>query len=105
MFPRPEIKELMNRYTLVQLHTDRVPRKYDGASPTDADENKKFQQENFGDLQLPLYVIVEPLGNGKFKEVARYNEGKINNVAAFADFLRKPLEANGATAGTQVGAK
>jgi hypothetical protein len=101
VFPRPEIKELMNRYTLVQLHTDRIPRRYDNQSPTSKDENKQFQIDAFGDLQLPLYVIVEPLGDDKFREVARYKEGKINNVSAFADFLRKPLD----TKGVEVGAR
>jgi hypothetical protein len=95
----------MKRYTLVQLHTDRLPRDYESRSPTSKDENKAFQKEAFGDLQLPLYVIVEPLGNDKFREIARYREAKINNVAAFADFLRKPLEANGGGAAVQVGAK
>jgi hypothetical protein len=31
--------------------------------------------------------------------VSRYEEGKINNVAGFVDFLRKPLEQD-AGAGT-----
>jgi hypothetical protein len=73
----------------VQLHTDKVPPIYPEA--TTAEENKKFQQENFGTLQLPLYVILKPLANGKFEEVGRYVEGKINNEDAFAKFLEGPL--------------
>jgi hypothetical protein len=73
----------------VQLHTDKVPPIYSEAST--AEENKKFQQENFGTLQLPLYVILKPLANGKFEEVGRYVEGKINNEDAFAKFLEVPL--------------
>ena len=58
---------------------------------TTAEENRKFEQENFGTLQLPLYVILKPLANGKFQEVDRYVEGKINNEDAFAKFLEEPL--------------
>jgi hypothetical protein len=73
----------------VQLHTDQVPPIYQKA--TTADENKRFQQENFGTLQLPLYVILKPLPNGKFQEVGRYSEGKINDEDGFAKFLEGPL--------------
>ena len=102
MFSRLDIRELLNQYTLLQLYTDKVPPRFEPT--TSAEENREFQFTAFGDRQLPLYVVLEPLGNGKFKEVARYNEGKINNVAAFTEFLHKPLETNG-TGGIQVGAK
>ncbi len=89
MFSKARFKNLLSQYTLVQLHTDMVPPIYPEA--TTAEENKKFQQENFGTLQLPLYVILKPLPNGKFQEVDRYVEGKINNEDAFAKFLEEPL--------------
>jgi len=91
VFSKSRFKNLLNQYSLVQLHTDKVPPIYQKA--TSAEENKKFQQENFGTLQLPLYVILKPLANGKFQEVGRYLEGKINNEDAFAKFLEEPLNA------------
>jgi len=89
VFSKARFKNLLSQYSLVQLHTDKVPPIYQKA--TSADENKKFQQEQFGTLQLPLYVILKPLGNGKFDEVGRYVEGKINHEDAFAKFLEEPL--------------
>jgi hypothetical protein len=89
VFSKARFKNLLSQYTLVQLHTDRVPPIYPEA--TTAEENKKFEQERFGTLQLPLYVILKPLGGGKFDEVGRYVEGKINNEDAFAKFLEEPL--------------
>ena len=96
MFSKSEVKELLLKYTLVQLYTDVVPPQF--GVTTSAEENRRFQAETFGDSRLPLYVILEPLGDGKFREVARYEEGKINKVEAFKDFLRKPLEENGSIA-------
>lgn len=96
MFSKPDVKDLLLKYTLVQLSTDVVPPKYEPT--TSAKENQRFQIETFGDSRLPLYVILRPLGDGKFQELARYEEGKINNVEAFKDFLRKPLENGGSLA-------
>jgi hypothetical protein len=81
--------DLLNRYTLVQLYTDRVPPYFQPT--TSAQENKTLQIDGFGTAQLPLYVILKPLGDGKYQEVDRYLEGKINDVDAFMNFLRKPL--------------
>jgi hypothetical protein len=89
VFSRPSIKELLNRYTLIQLYTDRVPPQYEPT--TSADENRTFLSEKFGTAQLPLYVILRPLADGQYEEVDRYVEGKINDVPAFAEFLRKHL--------------
>jgi thiol:disulfide interchange protein len=89
VFAQPLIRELMGRYTLVQLFTDTVPAFYESAPS--AAQNKTFQLETFGDLRLPLYVILEPLANGKFRELSRYDEGLIRDAAAFADFLKNPL--------------
>jgi hypothetical protein len=93
VFSKPSIKDLLHQYTLVQLYTDSVPERYQPT--TSPDENKQLQADKFGTVQLPLYVILKPLGGDKYEEVARYDEGKINNVAGFADFLRKPLPAGG----------
>ena len=93
MFSRPFIKDLLSRYTLVQLYTDRVPPQFEPT--TSAEENRTFLSEKFGTAQLPLYVIVKPLENGKYEEIGRYDEGKINNVSAFAQFLRGHLPSQG----------
>lgn len=92
MFSKPSIKELLHHYTLVQLYTDAVPAKYQPT--TSAEENRRLLNEKFGTAQLPLYVILKPLGEGQYKEISRYEEGKINNVAAFTQFLREPLESS-----------
>jgi hypothetical protein len=101
VFSKARFKNLLNQYTLVQLHTDKVPPIYPKA--TSAEENKKFEQESFGTLQLPLYVILKPLGDGKFQEVGRYVEGKINNEDAFAKFLEEPLNPRVADLRLQAG--
>jgi thiol:disulfide interchange protein DsbD len=109
VFTRKEIKELLQRYVLVQLYTDVVPDRLYSAKEQaelgsgtarqreDAARNLAFQRKEFGTEQLPLYVILRPTPDGGFKEVARYDEGKINNVNAFTKFLRTPLQ--GAVAG------
>lgn len=90
MFSRPLIKDLLSRYTLVQLYTDRVPPQFEPT--TSAEENRKLLTEKFGTAQLPLYVIIKPLGDGQYAELGRYDEGKINNVSAFEHFLREHLQ-------------
>jgi hypothetical protein len=93
VFSKPFIKNLLSHYTLVQLYTDRVPPQYEPT--TSAEQNRTFLSEQFGTAQLPLYVIVKPLRDGKYEEIARYDEGKINNVSSFAEFLRKHLPSQG----------
>src|SRR5205085_10301780 len=66
VFSRPDVRELMLKYRLVQLYTDEVPGKL---SPDDAEDfrrvdearklNLTFQKEVFGTEQLPLYVTLE----------------------------------------------
>ena len=104
MFSKPEFRELLGGYNLVQLYTDVVPDEFYapalragfGSSvarqEADAAVNRWFQGEVFRTEQLPLYVILEPLPDGKAEVVGRYDEGKINNEPAFAEFLRKPLD-------------
>ena len=92
MFSKPEIKQLLDQYVVVQLFTDKVPPKIQQPA-TSAEENRDLLIERFQSAQLPLYVIL----NADDEEIARYDEGKINNVDAFAAFLRKPLEKNGET--------
>jgi thiol:disulfide interchange protein len=98
VFPQPAVAELLGKYTKVQLYTDIVPKfLYGGAVPSDAEReaeagrNKQIQIDRFGSEQLPLYVLIEPQATGEAKVLGVYEEGKINNVPAFVEFLRKPL--------------
>ena len=95
MFSKSEIKELLDQYVIVQLYTDQIPTKVQRPA-TSAEENRDLLFERFGNIQLPLYVIL----SADDQEIARYDEGKINHIEAFAEFLRKPLatSANGAAA-------
>jgi thiol:disulfide interchange protein DsbD len=108
IFTKPEIRRLLLTYQLVQLYTDTVPQelypagqggKAEGRQRADARANLDFQRQAFGTEQLPLYVILEPLPDGKVRVVATYEEGKINDEAAFQAFLSKPLQATPALAG------
>jgi hypothetical protein len=96
VFSQPSVRELLSKYTLVQLYTDAVPAHFQPT--TSADENRRFLNEKFGTGQLPLYVVLKPLSDGNYETLDRYEEGKINNVAAFKEFLRKPLNTNGVVA-------
>jgi thiol:disulfide interchange protein DsbD len=108
VFTRPDVRELLRQYTLVKLYTDRVPNKLyppeerrrfgtsTAQQKADARANYAFQAEKFNDTRLPLYVILQPLADGGFKEVARYDEGKINDPEGFVEFLGGPLGGAGA---------
>ncbi len=98
VFPRPEVAELLKKYAEVQLYTDTVPvHLYAGAAPSlakrnaEAQANKKYQFDEFKTEQLPLYVILEVKADGTTTTLGVYPEGKINDVPAFVEFLRKPL--------------
>jgi thiol:disulfide interchange protein DsbD len=98
VFSKPEIRDLFKDYLIVQLYTDLVPadlyapslRSDTSRQDEDAQTNQQFQQKAFDNLQLPLYAVVEPQGDGKINVLGSYDEGLINNEAAFAAFLRDP---------------
>jgi hypothetical protein len=52
--------------------------------------NLSFQQAVFNTSQLPLYVILEPRLDNTILAVGVYDEGRILNEGAFAQFLRSP---------------
>lgn len=115
VFSKPEFKKLFQPYYLVQLYTDVVPNEFYAPSlrakfgdstsrqKEDATVNRWFQKAAFDDEQLPLYIILEPLPNGKIKIVGRYDEGKINDEAGFAKFLKDPFEGTVGGARAQAG--
>src|SRR5260370_21352871 len=85
--------QVLNEYRLVEIYAEVVPPQHQPT--TSADDNRAFLSATFGTAQLPLYVILKPLGEGKYEEVGRYDEGKINKTSAFAEFLRKHLSLQG----------
>ncbi|MCZ2343678.1 MAG: hypothetical protein LC104_18070 [Bacteroidales bacterium] len=97
VFPQANIRQLLSRYTLVQMYTDEVPVAFYTSLPesrlrkAEATANLNFQRQIFGTEQLPLYAILEPLTTGQVRVVSVYDEGKINEVERFEMFLRKPL--------------
>jgi thiol:disulfide interchange protein len=104
VFSKADVKSLFAPYQLVQMYTDEVPAEFYNVRPPDqqrereAAANLAFQERKFGTEQLPLYVILEPQTDGRVVVVGVYDEGKINNVAAFSEFLRRPVAADTARA-------
>ena len=109
VFSRSEIQQLFKPYVLVKLYTDAIPLKYyapedraavvqDGnRQEADATVNRDFQANTFKNAQLPLYLILDPQTDGTISVVGAYDEGRIMNVSAFVEFLRRPQDAVGAT--------
>lgn len=97
VFPKPEVKDLFAKYVRVQIYTDTVPEEFYKKAPEEADREKhaetnlKFMKSIFGTEQLPYYAIVKPDNEGGFTIVGAYDEGKINKLPAFVEFLKKPL--------------
>jgi thiol:disulfide interchange protein DsbD len=97
VFTRGEVRQLFDKYRLVQLYTDQVPANF---YPTEVDDDRRFdeakanlkdfQKPSFGTEQLPLYVLLEVT---KDKVIVRgqYEAGKINDANAFVKFLEKGL--------------
>jgi hypothetical protein len=93
VFSKPEVSELLNKYTLVELYTDAVPPRYQPT--TSADENRDLLNEKFKTGQLAFYAILKPTGPGQYEVIATYEEGKINDVGGFTKFLQNPLLSHG----------
>ena len=73
----PEVKDLLKRYVIGELWTDRV-------NPMD-EENNKLLNEKYG-AALPLYIVFTPDG----KEIDRI--GGRPSVRQFVEFLNKGLK-------------
>jgi thiol:disulfide interchange protein DsbD len=106
VFSKAEIQKMFKSYALAKLYCDTVPLKYyaaedraaaeAGRRSTDAKVNYRLQSEVFDGVELPLYVILEPLNDGTIRVVAKYDKGLIDE-ATLAEFLRRPQEAAGAS--------
>jgi len=101
VFPRPEIHLLLKKYLRVQMYADTIPPESYEAAPgkkkrdSDAEANLNLQQEIFGNEQLPYYVILRPVPGpkgGPVEIVGVYEEGKINNIERFKQFLQNGLK-------------
>jgi thiol:disulfide interchange protein len=99
VFSKTQINALFEPYIFVKLYTDTVPPQYyakelqaevAARAKKDADEVNLAFQRRFFDEQLPLYVVLEPLLNGRIRIVGVYDEGRINNEVLFAEFLKHP---------------
>ncbi|HEY3781785.1 MAG TPA: cytochrome c biogenesis protein CcdA [Fimbriimonadaceae bacterium] len=75
MFPRPEVRKLIDGYVDVQLYTDR---------PTPDDRfNAGLEQKFASETTLPMYVIVTPEG-----KVLKAFSGYTEDAKAFVSFLQ-----------------
>ena len=83
MFPLAEVHSRFQEMVLVQLYTD--------GTGAEHEANSKFEQERFGTIALPLYVIMSPQG-----EVLAKYEGLTRDPEEFVAFLDKGLRAHGA---------
>jgi thiol:disulfide interchange protein DsbD len=78
MFPKPEVRDLMERFVRVQLYTDGQGEVYD--------RNRKFQEDRFGTVALPFYAILSPQGETQ----ARF-PGLTRDTEMFVRFLTQGL--------------
>ncbi len=74
MFPRPEIREALGRFVLLELYTDGT----DAAS----EENQAYQEKMFGNAAIPFYAILD----AEEKVVASF-PGLTKNPAEYLAFL------------------
>jgi serine/threonine protein kinase len=96
VFSRDPVKDALRQHALVLLYVDQVPESFYVEPPTreqqqtDARANQELEEKQFQTVFVPFYVLLEPLGEGKFEVVAKYDQGKINDVDQFVRFLRMP---------------
>lgn len=98
IFTQPRIRSLLERYTRVQLYTDEIPAALYATDPgsydrtREAQANRLFKIELFGNDQLPLYVVMHVLPDGSVRVWGAYDEGKINEPERFAAWLAAALD-------------
>ena len=81
MFPRPEVRDELNRFVRVKLYTDGEGELYE--------RHQKFQADTFGTVALPYYAVMTSDG----KPVATF-PGLTRNPVEFISFLRGPVNTN-----------
>ena len=75
VFPDGGVKAELEKFVRVRLYTDGGPH---------GNENQAYQEDNFGDVALPLYAVLTP--NGKTIAHTAYTVAK--DPAKFTAFLR-----------------
>ena len=81
LLPRPEIAAALERFTLVELFTDRT----DAVS----EANEKLEETKFGTVAEPYYAIVRP-----DESVVATFEGRTTNAQEFLAFLNRGASAS-----------
>ncbi|MGI8467247.1 MAG: cytochrome c biogenesis protein CcdA [Pyrinomonadaceae bacterium] len=76
MFPRKEVTGELEKYVLVRLYTDGEGEPFEGF--------QKMQQDKFGTVALPFYVVTDANGNPQ-----KTFSGLTRNAAEFAAFLKQ----------------
>ncbi len=74
IFPRREVRELLDRFVLVRLYTD--------GSGQEHEENRRLESERFGTIALPYYAVVS-----KDDEIIGTFPGLTRDPRKFIDFL------------------
>ena len=98
IFPQAAIREEFQKFEKIKLYTDEVPAAFYVTDPgkkardAEGEANRDFQSGVFKDIALPLYAVLLPQADGKVKVLGVYDEGKINDPAKFAAFLKDALE-------------
>ena len=75
MFKRPQIREALSKFVLSRMFTDGDGETYEN--------QQKFQEDRFGTVALPLYVIVDSKGR-----TIRTFSGLTRSPGEFLAFLR-----------------
>jgi thiol:disulfide interchange protein DsbD len=97
VFPQPRIRQLLQQYARVQLYTDEVPAALYAVDPgssrrvREAQANRLFKIDLFGNDQLPLYAVIWVQPDGRVVLRSVYDEGKINEPERFAAWLAAGL--------------
>lgn len=79
MFPKAKIEQLMKKYVLVRMYTDRR----DSVNLS----NRKMENDKFGTIAMPFYVIV----NSNNETISTF-PGLTREEDDFAKFLSKGLQ-------------
>jgi len=85
VFPRPEVEAAFGQHVLLKLYTDFTPEGLE--QKPDAQGAMQLRNERFETSALPLYALVRPTNDG-FEIVGKYEEGLINDVPGFVQFLK-----------------
>jgi thiol:disulfide interchange protein DsbD len=98
VFPRTEVQGELAKFVLARLYTDQVPNPAldEAESKKEALRNRGWQEATFGDISLPLYVVLDPSSaakplteDGKLGGVVKGQaSGTISNVGEFVSVLR-----------------